>query len=64
MSEDLDALLLRLRDLPDDRAVAEADAFFRSLPVEQAIALAESRPEQVGPLEGAPPELRYRANHL
>ncbi|TDW80993.1 alpha/beta hydrolase [Kribbella sp. VKM Ac-2566] len=64
MSEDLDALILRVRDLPHDRAVAEVDAFFGSLPAETARALAESRPEQVGPLEGAPPELRYRANHL
>ncbi|RZT12956.1 alpha/beta hydrolase family protein [Kribbella sp. VKM Ac-2569] len=64
MSEDLDALILRVRDLPHDRAVGEVDTFFRSLPSETAKALAESRPEQVGPLEGAPPELRYRANHL
>jgi hypothetical protein len=64
MSEDLDALILRVRDLPHDRAVGEVDAFFRSLPDDTAKALAESRPEQVGPLEGAPPELRYRANRL
>ncbi|MET9275486.1 alpha/beta hydrolase [Kribbella sp. NPDC003557] len=64
MSEDLDALIVRVRDLPHDRAVAEVDAFFRALPAEAATALAESRPEQVGPLEGAPIELRYRSNHL
>lgn len=64
MSEDLDALILRVRDQPHDRAVGEVDAFFASLPSETATALAESRPEQVGPLEGAPPELRYRANRL
>ncbi len=64
MSEDLDALILRVRDLPHDLAVGEVDAFFRSLPSQTAKALAESRPEQVGALEGAPPELRYRANHL
>jgi hypothetical protein len=64
MSEDLDALILRVRDLPHDQAVGEVDAFFESLPTETATALAESRPGQVGPLEGAPPELRYRANRL
>jgi hypothetical protein len=64
MSEELDRLIERVRDLRHAQAVQEVDAFFRSLPSEAATALAESRREQVGPLEGAPPELRYRANHL
>jgi hypothetical protein len=64
MSEDLDRLIERVRDLPHAQAVAEVEEFFESLPDHAATALADSRPEQVGPLEGAPPELRYRANHL
>ncbi|WP_433163643.1 alpha/beta hydrolase [Kribbella sp. CA-247076] len=61
---ELDQLILRTQRLPDEVAVREVNDFFRSLPEATARALAESRPEQVGPLEGAPPQLRYRANHL
>ncbi|MFD7153079.1 alpha/beta hydrolase [Kribbella sp. NPDC059898] len=61
---DLDRLIARVRDLPHDEAVQQVDAVFRALPAAEARALAENRPEQVGRLDGAPVQLRYRANHL
>ncbi|TDD29434.1 hypothetical protein E1218_04340 [Kribbella turkmenica] len=63
-ADQVDRLILRTRDLPHEVAVREVNDFFRSLPEATAWALAESRPEQIGPLDGAPPQLRYRANHL
>ncbi|MEU4605333.1 alpha/beta hydrolase [Kribbella sp. NPDC023972] len=63
-ADQLDQLILRTRNLPHEVAVREVSDYFRSLPKATARALAENRPEQVGPLEGAPPQLRYRANHL
>jgi hypothetical protein len=63
-ADQFDQLILRARNLPHAAAVREVRDYFRSLPEATARALAESRPKQVGPLEGAPPQLRYRANHL
>jgi hypothetical protein len=63
-AEQLDRLIERTRELPDEAAVEEVRDFFRTLSAEAARALADSRPEDVGQLEGAPPQLRYHANHL
>ena len=63
-AEQLDRLIDRTRKLPDEAAVGEVRDYFRTLPAETARALAESRPAEVGSLEGAPPQLRYQANHL
>ncbi|TDX08396.1 alpha/beta hydrolase family protein [Kribbella sp. VKM Ac-2566] len=56
--------MARLRDLPAAEAVAEVRKYFEGLDRDAAIQLADERPDEVGELDGAPIELRYRANHL
>lgn len=60
----LDALLARIDalQLAPEQAAPQVQAFFRGLSRPAATRLADLRPDQVGELGGAPPELRYRAN--
>jgi hypothetical protein len=59
-----DQLAVRVRTLQPEAAVREVREYFRSLPAETARLLAESRPDQVGGLDGVPARLRYHTNHL
>ncbi|MDT9698460.1 alpha/beta hydrolase [Streptomyces sp. P17] len=53
------------RELPDpDSAPARLARFFTSLTADQRSALARRYPLAVGNMNGAPVELRYRANHI
>ncbi|TCO46390.1 alpha/beta hydrolase family protein [Kribbella antiqua] len=58
----LDLLIRHVQNLPYDVAAREVHGHFYDLPPATARALAKERYEQVGPLDGAPPELRYVAN--
>jgi hypothetical protein len=60
----LEQLAVRVRQLPHKVAARETYDFFRTLPMESARALAETRPRLVAGLDGAPPQLRYLASHL
>lgn len=62
--QQLERLIRRIGELPHRVVVREVHDFFRMLPPESAQALAENRPDLVAPLEGAPPQLRYRASLL
>ena len=60
----LERLAVRVLELPHKVAAREVRDFFRTLPLESARSLAETRPRLVAGLDGAPPQLRYRASHL
>jgi hypothetical protein len=57
-------LARRIEALPHRAAAQQVQDFFRTLPLESAQALAETSPERVAGLDGAPPALRYRASQL
>ena len=50
--------------LDDVGSPTEAAEFFSAMSPPHSLALATRFPDQVGPLDGAPPVLRYAANHL
>ncbi len=60
----LEQLAVRVLQLPHKVAAREVRDFFRTLPLQSARALAESQPKLVAGLDGAPPQLRYRASQL
>jgi hypothetical protein len=64
MTMSFDDLLERVTDLPPEKSAREVRDYFDALPAEAAWALAESRTDEVGGLDGVPAPLRYRANHL
>jgi hypothetical protein len=64
MADEFELLVRRVQELPAEVAAYETRSYFDSLAPDAAIELAETRPDDVGSLEGAPTALRYRANHL
>ncbi|MEV0780595.1 alpha/beta hydrolase [Streptomyces sp. NPDC050433] len=59
-----DGTLGRALPDPEDTTPAQVAAFFRTLAPSRQRELAERHPEVVGNLDGAPVQLRYRANRL
>jgi hypothetical protein len=64
MADEFELLVGRVQELPAEVAAYETRAYFDSLAPAVAGRLAETRPDEVGSLDGAPAALRYRANHL
>ena len=64
MADEFELLVRRVRELPAEVAAYETRAYFDSLAPDVAVRLAETRPDDVGSLDGAPAAFRYRANHL
>jgi len=64
MADEFELLVRRVQELPAEVAAYETRAYFDSLAPDVAVRLAETRPDDVGSLDGAPAVLRYRANHL
>jgi hypothetical protein len=58
----LDALLRRTASMPPEQAAPRIHAFFGGLDPAAATRLADRRPDQIGELNGAPAQLRFRAN--
>ncbi|WP_112245332.1 alpha/beta hydrolase [Kribbella monticola] len=64
MADEFELLVRRVQELPAEVAAYEVRSYFDSLAPGDASRLAETRPDEVGSLDGAPAALRYRANHL